>query len=764
MKKKLQILVVEDSEDDTQLEIHLIKKGGYDVYYKRVETAENMHKALKEKEWDIIISDYAMPHFNGMEALAILKESGLDIPFIIISGIIGEEVAVEVMKAGAHDYIMKNDMQRLLPALEREIRESKIRAERKLLEQKQKHAEALKISEEKLKNLVSDMHVGVLLLDSKGKIVLINNETLELLDLSQDQISGKCSIHPDWKIIYEDGLEFPGFPTLFQKIITDHQPIRNMMVEVYRPNKDTLAWLMIDALPKFDDNGNLQQVVWTFVDRTERKRAIEALRENEALYRSIILASPDNITITDLEGRILTVSPSAVQMFGYSKSDEFVGHPLTDFIVPDESNRLSSVIKHMHKKTKREPGEYRAVRKDGSIFDIEINAEFIKNLKEQPVKVIFVIRDITKRKLAETELRKLNKAIDQSPVSIIVTNSNGAIEYANPFTYNITGYKKEELLGKNPRIFKSGIIPDKVYKDLWKTIKSGNIWRGEFCNKKKNGDLYWEWANISPLFNNKGKITHFIAVKEDITERKRIETEIKLKNDELTRLNREKDKFFSIIAHDLKSPFSSFLGIIELLSKNISAFTEEQLQLVIADMKNSANSLYKLLENLLQWAKIEQGQFTFNPKLENLLKVANDSISTFSEAIKKKNINMANKIPENIMVSIDLNMFQTILRNFISNAIKFTPKGGNIEINAKTKKEKIVEISISDTGIGMDEDMVTNLFHLNARINRPGTEGEPSTGLGLLLCKEFIEKHSGKLWAKSKINVGTTFYFTVSRG
>jgi len=139
-EKTIRLLLIEDSEDDSLLVIRQIEKGGYNVYYERVETADKMKSALLEETWDIILSDYAMPHFNGLEALKLIKESGFDIPFIIISGTIGEEVAVEAMKEGAHDYIMKNNLKRLLPAVERELREAKSRAERKLLEQKQKQA------------------------------------------------------------------------------------------------------------------------------------------------------------------------------------------------------------------------------------------------------------------------------------------------------------------------------------------------------------------------------------------------------------------------------------------------------------------------------------------------------------------------------------------------------------------------------------------------------------------------------------------------
>ena len=216
MKKLLRVLIIEDSTDDILLILHQVKKGGYNIEYDCVDSAADMKSAL-EKTWDIVLSDYHMPNFNGLEAFRLLQESGSDIPFILISGTIGEDIAVEAMRSGVNDYIMKNNMFRLVPAIEREIRESGNRAERRLLEQKQKQAEIIKESEAKLKNLLQDMPVGVILRNPQAEVIMSNSHARELLELSEEQLLGKTPFTSGWNAIHEDGtppshIHFPGIP------------------------------------------------------------------------------------------------------------------------------------------------------------------------------------------------------------------------------------------------------------------------------------------------------------------------------------------------------------------------------------------------------------------------------------------------------------------------------------------------------------------------------------------------------------------------
>jgi len=279
--------------------------------------------------------------------------------------------------------------------------------------------------------------------------------------------------------------------------------------------------------------------------------------------------------------------------------------------------------------------------------------------------------------------------------------------------------------------------------------------------KKKNGEEFIESSVIAPIFDEKGNINSYVAVKVDITERKKADAEINRKNEELQKINTEKDKFFSIIAHDLRGPFNGFLGLTKIMVEESSSLSRSEIQEMAVDMQNSAKNLFRLLDNLLHWASIQQNLIVFKKEEMELFPIVSESVETLKKLSNNKDIEIVIGISNQLNVFADSNMVQTIIRNLVSNAIKFTPKGGKVNILANKVDNTNIEISVSDTGIGLNRKMTGNLFRLDVKTNREGTEGEPSTGLGLLLCKEFVEKHGGKLWVESEEGKGSTFHFTL---
>lgn len=267
-----------------------------------------------------------------------------------------------------------------------------------------------------------------------------------------------------------------------------------------------------------------------------------------------------------------------------------------------------------------------------------------------------------------------------------------------------------------------------------------------------------KYFQISAFSPGEGK---FATIFTDITERKRAEEEINHKNIELQKLNAEKDKFFSIIAHDLRSQFNGFLGLTQIMDEELPTLTMAEIQNIATGLRESANNLFLLLENLLEWAKIQQGLIPFEPKTIKFLSIINECMSTMLEISKNKGIELTYNFPDNISVFADRYILQTIIRNLVSNALKFTPRGGKVSLSAKNSANECVEISICDNGIGMSHKMVENLFQLEVQTNRKGTENEPSSGLGLMLCKEFIERHGGNLRIESEDGKGSIFYFTI---
>jgi signal transduction histidine kinase len=267
---------------------------------------------------------------------------------------------------------------------------------------------------------------------------------------------------------------------------------------------------------------------------------------------------------------------------------------------------------------------------------------------------------------------------------------------------------------------------------------------------------YWS----HPIINN-GNIIGAVVTFLDISERKQIEHFFKLNHEELQKVNREKDKFFSIIAHDLRSPFNSFLGLTEIMVEELPSLSMNEISIYAQSMKSSAMNLYRLLENLLQWSQIQRGLITFNIQTLKLLPVVQESIVMLIDSAKNKNIQISNSVSDGVFITADNNILQSVLRNIISNAIKFTPKGGSICLSAILYDNHSIKISIVDTGIGMSSFMVEHLFMLDVQTNRSGTSGEPSTGLGLILCKEFIEKMGGRIWVESEVDKGSNFSFSL---
>ncbi|MBN1989345.1 MAG: PAS domain-containing sensor histidine kinase [Bacteroidales bacterium] len=247
----------------------------------------------------------------------------------------------------------------------------------------------------------------------------------------------------------------------------------------------------------------------------------------------------------------------------------------------------------------------------------------------------------------------------------------------------------------------------------------------------------------------------------DITRLKQSELEIQQKNNELRKLNTEKDKLFSILAHDLRSPFSAFLGLTEILADKLQDINHKNVQQIANSLRQSALNVFQLIENLLEWSRMQRGLVEYKPVTIRLKDSLLRSIEMLSQAAVQKGQTILLQIPDNLYVNVDIAMLESTLRNLISNAIKFSNRGESIQISATVKCDKTIEVEVSDNGIGMSNKLLEQLFHVNEQVGCKGTEGELSTGLGLLLCKEFVEKNGGEISVESVEGKGSTFTFTL---
>ena len=372
---------------------------------------------------------------------------------------------------------------------------------------------------------------------------------------------------------------------------------------------------------------------------------------------------------------------------------------------------------------------------------------------------------IIKRKRVEEELRTtrdyLDNLVNYANAPIIVWNPGFIITRFNSAFEHLSGYQADEAIGRKLDF----LFPESSAKASLTKIaitSTGEHWESvEIPILRKDGQVCIALWNSASLYEQGSKtVIATIAQGQDITQRKQAQDMLELKNEQLNQANAEKDKFFSIVAHDLRSPFNSLLGFTEIMEKELPTMTRDQIQQIAVTMRKSATNLYRLLENLLEWSRLQRGLITFNPEPMLLMPRVLDETVLLIESANKKEITLNFNIPEDLTVYADENMLGGILRNLTSNAVKFTPKGGKVIIAAKSLNNT-VECSVCDTGIGMNHEIKKNLFNIDVNTSRKGTEKEPSTGLGLILCKEFVEKHGGRLWVESEEAKGSTFYFTL---
>lgn len=500
MNKKIRILVVEDSEDDALLVLHQIRKGEFDVEYERVDTADQMREALQTQKWDIVLSDYAMPHFNGLEALSLLKQTGIDIPFIVISGTIGEETAVEAMRAGANDYLMKGKLKRLIPAIERELREADSRAERKILEQKQKQAE----------------------------------EKLKILSL----------------------------------------------------------------------------------------------------------------------------------------------------------------------------------------------------------------------------------AVEQSPASIVITDTNGKIDYVNSKFTEMTGFAPGEAQGRNLGFLRADDVSEDYFSELWRTIKSGKEWFGELQNKKKDGELFWELVSISPIFDQEGTITHFLAVKEDITNIKEAERELIEAKEKAEESNRLKTEFLHNMSHEIRTPINGIMGFSVLLRD--MDLSKERQKRHIDFIIDCSNQLLRIISDILEISQLETKQVKAREEKVCLNELLSNLFAIFELKAKEKNIAFSFEkglsARESTIVS-DPVKINKIVSNLLENAVKFT-QSGSVELGCGLQSNSI-EIYVKDTGIGITPEKQETIFERFSQEDQGSTRLYGGLGLGLAIAKENAELLGGKIRLESEKGKGATFYLTI---
>jgi len=619
MEHALRILIVDDSPEDADLIIRQLQQE-FSPSYERVETAEAMGEALDRGGWHLVISDYIMPEFCGLAALQLLRGRGLDIPFIMISGQMGEDVAVEAMRAGAQDYLIKDNLSRLAPAVRRELKDAVVRHERSLAE------DALTATDARFQSLVEQSLVGIFM---------------------------------------------------------------------------------------------LQDDVFTYVN------------------------------------------PKFGQIFGYHPDELTGSKTLLDLVARDDQIRvITQFLRPLQEQSRSLHFYFRGRRSDSASIDLEVNGTRTQ-LNGKPA-IIGSLLDITERNRAEEQLSKLWQAVEQSPVSVVITDLRGRIEYVNPRFTEVSGYSEAELVGQNPRILKSGAMDRDFYQNLWQTISSGREWHGELHNKKKSGELFWESGSISAVKNSEGRITHFVAVKEDVTERKQ-------SFDQLRQVQKMEaiGQLAGGIAHDFNNLLTIINGYSTLLIRGLesgSPMRKEAEQILRAGERAA-----ELTRQLLSFSRRQ----ILEPKVLNI-NIQVQSVEKMLRRLIGEHIELVTHLSEDIgFIKIDPGQVEQIIMNLVVNARDASETGGEITIETGncdldeifslqhpgSVAGSYVKIAVRDRGFGMTDEVKRRLFEPFFTTKEMGR----GTGLGLATVYGIVKQSGGYIDVISEPDQGASFNIYLPR-
>ncbi len=478
----------------------------------------------------------------------------------------------------------------------------------------------------------------------------------------------------------------------------------------------------------------------------ERKKILQkTLAELQTIFDNTLLGL---VLVRDND--IVRVNSTFEKMFGYLSPD----------LLPLEWSDFQSKIYTSEKTVCMGDNNqiHRLQKKNGQMFWAKVRQMASMDAIEENA-VLYLFEDVTRRKEMFTTIRQLNQAVEQSSNSIVITNTSGEIEYVNKAFVEVTGYSAEEAIGLNPSVLKSGKTPPSVFSDMWLTITSGQEWSGDFINKKKNGELYEEHVVISPLRDEKGVITHFVATKENITDLRKARLRAES-------ANLAKSDFLANMSHEIRTPMNAIIGMSELLL-DMELLPEQKKYM--HTVHNSATHLLSIINDVLDYSKIEAGQLALDKSTFKPYKIIQEVLSTLSLQAQQKGLSLKvrvdNKKDEDCFYQGDSLRLQQVLLNLVGNAIKFTDEG-TIELDFSVRPpdadgRHALEFTVSDTGIGLSLEQQQDIFNRFTQSDNSVTRKFGGTGLGLAISNRLVQLMGSAIHIESTLGKGSAFSFTI---
>jgi PAS domain S-box-containing protein len=649
--------------------------------------------------------------------------------------------------------------------------------------------EALRKSEERFQVLFNNTPLGYQSLDFDGNFIEVNQAWLDTLGYTRGEVLNHWFgefLAPEYVNPFRE--RFP----LFKELGKIHSEFQMMHKNGER------RFVAFEGLIGHKPDGTFKQTHCILQDITDRKKLEEELMESEEKYRLLHESMMDAYVKVDNDGYIIESNKVYQDMLGYTQEElSKLTYPM---LTPEKWHDMEYNIVSNQIKTRNYSEVYQKeyIKKDGTVFPVELRAFLLRDKNDEAKEIWGIARDITKRKRTEHLFESRIKLLEYSEHCTLKELLQKTLDEAEHLTSSDIGFyhfvdedQKHISLQQWSSHTKDSMCKAQPDSQHYELEKAG-VWA--VCAREKKVIIHNDYENLQnkedmpeghavvhrelciPIIrsdkvvailgvgnkksdydeNDVNTVKQLADIAWDMAEKMIAENALRKSEEDLKRTNSEKDKFFSIIAHDLRAPFTGFLGFTELMKKDLHNMPISDLQLIAERLNSSANNLFGLLTNLLEWANMQRGITVFDPKKLSIKKTAEENIKLYLDTAGKKGVKIEEDISEDIIFTADKNMLETILRNLVSNALKFTQNGGCVTLSANKFEENIM-ITVKDTGIGMSEELINDLFKIDKRTSRKGTSNEPSTGLGLFLCKEYADKHNGKIWVLSEEGKGSEF-------
>ena len=737
MSIPVRALIVGDSEDDALLILQALRKGGFQPVNGRVDTPEAMKTALDDRVWDIVISDYSMSSFSGMAALQVLKQAGLRLPFVVVSAAIGEERAVEIMREGARDCLNRKDLSRLASAVTLQLQAVRQEGDR------QRSEVLLRESEQRYRSVVDASNDAIVSINSTGVITGWDGAAEKLFNYTAADILGQQATR-----LLDPVEHHRLFAELKRIEASGALSIAGKLRNLTGRRKDG-SLFPAELLAATWQMGGITYHTATIRDITQRMQTEEALRESERKSHALFNNSQVGMFRTRLDGsELLDMNDKFLTIYGRTRAEMQSQPSVAHWADPKEREEMVRRLKAegcvmdfgcrmLHKS-----GEVRTCVTSVRLFPDE---GFLEGS----------VLDITERTRTEAALEVQSTALEAAANAIVITDSKGVIQFVNRAFATMTGYTAEEAIGKNPReLVKSGFHDPEFYHQIWMSILAGSVWKGEIVNRRKDGSTYTEEMTITPVRTRAGVISHFIAIKEDITARKQAE-EMMMRAQRLESLG----MLASGIAHDLNNMLAPIIFTGPLLRESLSAPRDLKL---LDTLERSAERGAGLVRQILSFAHGTAGEL----KLIQVKHLARDILGML-EATFPKSIQLDYNIAADAWaVRGDATQLHQVLLNLSLNARDAMPDGGTLHIrlaNRHLSNEQAKEIpggragdwlvlDVTDTGTGIAPEVVDHIWEPFFT-----TKSESNgTGLGLPTVRGIVNRHMGFVELRTKVGRGTT--------